>query len=367
MKLGLFMMPSHPPERELFAAHTWDLDYLALCDELGYDEAWIGEHFTTPWEPIPCPDLMIAQALMRTKRIKLGTGVHLLPFHHPVELAHRIAYLDHLAQGRFMLGIGSSGLPSDCAVFDVNMEEGEHRERTRESLEIMLKVWQAEAPFDYRGKFWNVNAIQTSFMGPLMDPFASIYLKPFQKPHPPIGVAAGSFRSPTVAIAGERGYIPMSLAFSTEYVNSQWEAIEEGALKAGRTPSRKEFRLVRDVYVADTDEQAEYEVLNGATGRAWREYLVPLLKTLGFGPGMKHHPDVPDEDLTVEYMMEHYWLTGSPETVERKLRKLFSEVGGFGGLLMLVYDYGGDNGGWEKSTRLLAQEVIPRLADLTVD
>jgi alkanesulfonate monooxygenase SsuD/methylene tetrahydromethanopterin reductase-like flavin-dependent oxidoreductase (luciferase family) len=55
MKYGLFMMPSHPPERNIYDAHQWDLDYLALCDSLGYDEAWIGEHFTSPWEPIPAP------------------------------------------------------------------------------------------------------------------------------------------------------------------------------------------------------------------------------------------------------------------------------------------------------------------------
>ena len=84
-----------------------DLDYLALCDELGFDEAWIGEHFTSPWEPIPAPDLLIAQALMKTKRIKLGSGAHLLPFHHPAELAHRVAYLDHISQGRFLFGGGS--------------------------------------------------------------------------------------------------------------------------------------------------------------------------------------------------------------------------------------------------------------------
>ena len=99
MRYGMFMMPSHPPERDLFQAHQWDLDCLCLADELGYDEAWIGEHFTSPWEPIPAPDIMIAQALMRTKNIKLCTGVHLLPYHHPAELAHRVAYLDHLAQG----------------------------------------------------------------------------------------------------------------------------------------------------------------------------------------------------------------------------------------------------------------------------
>ena len=114
MKLGLFMMPSHPPERNIYDSHQWDLNYLELADRLGYDEAWIGEHFTAPWEPIPAPDLMIAQALQRTSNIKLGSGVHLLPYHHPAELAHRVAYLDHIAQGRFMFGIGSSGLPRGC-------------------------------------------------------------------------------------------------------------------------------------------------------------------------------------------------------------------------------------------------------------
>ena len=132
MKYGLFMMPSHPPERNIYDSHQWDLEYLTLCDELGFDEAWIGEHFTSPWEPIPAPDLLIAQALMKTKRIKLGSGAHLLPFHHPAELAHRVAYLDHLSQGRFLFGVGASGLPSDWALFDVDGNNGEHRDMTRE-------------------------------------------------------------------------------------------------------------------------------------------------------------------------------------------------------------------------------------------
>ena len=127
MKYGMFMMPSHPPERELYEAHQWDLDCLQMADELGFSEAWIGEHFTSPWEPVPSPDLMIAQALMRTKNIKLCTGVHLLPYHHPAELACRVAYLDHIAQGRFMFGIGSSGLPTDYRLFDVDGMGGQHR------------------------------------------------------------------------------------------------------------------------------------------------------------------------------------------------------------------------------------------------
>ena len=113
MKLGLFLMPSHPPERSPYDAQQWDLKCLRMADEYGLEEAWIGEHFTAPWEPVPSPDILIAQALMQTKNIKLGTGAHLLPFHHPIELASRVAYLDHLAQGRYMFGIGSGGLQSD--------------------------------------------------------------------------------------------------------------------------------------------------------------------------------------------------------------------------------------------------------------
>lgn len=111
MEIGIFLMPAHPPERTLYDATRWDLDVIELADQLGYVEAWVGEHFTVPWEPICAPDLLLAQALLRTQQIKLAPGAHLLPYHHPVELAHRVAYFDHLAQGRFMLGVGASGIP----------------------------------------------------------------------------------------------------------------------------------------------------------------------------------------------------------------------------------------------------------------
>ena len=86
------MMPTHPPERSLYDATNWDLTVIRWAEELGYQEVWIGEHFTSPWEPIPSPDLIIAQALRETKSIVLAPGAHLLPYHHPVELAHRVAY-----------------------------------------------------------------------------------------------------------------------------------------------------------------------------------------------------------------------------------------------------------------------------------
>ncbi|MBI3326763.1 MAG: LLM class flavin-dependent oxidoreductase [Nitrospinae bacterium] len=359
MNVGFFLMPSHPPERGLFEAHQWDLDFLALVDELGFEEAWIGEHFTSPWEPIPAPDLLIAQALLRTKRIKLGVGAHLLPFHHPAELAHRVAYLDHLAQGRFLFGIGASGLPSDWALFNVDGQAGQHREMTREALDIILKLWENRGPLEYKGKFWSVNVGDTMY-GTL-----KFHITPFQKPYPPIGVASVSIRSPTLIIAGERGFIPMSLGLNAAYLASHWEAVEEGANRTGLTPSRKIWRIVRDVYVADTDAEAREAALHGMMGRVWREYLLPLFDAFQLLSVFKHDPNVPDRDVTPEYLLEHLWLVGSPKTVTEKLHQLYEAAGGFGTLLVLVYDHRESQAGWEKSTRLLAHQVLPNIANLS--
>jgi len=113
MDYGLFTMPSHPPERALYDGHQWDLQQLRWADELGFSEAWIGEHHTAPWEPHPSPDLLVAQALLQTERMRIGPGGFLMPYHHPAELANRVAMLDHLAQGRLNFGVAASGLPSD--------------------------------------------------------------------------------------------------------------------------------------------------------------------------------------------------------------------------------------------------------------
>ena len=361
MEYGLFMMPSHPPEREIFNAHQWDLDCLALADELGFSEAWIGEHYTAPWEPVPSPDLMIAQALMRTKNIRLGTGVHLLPYHHPAELACRVAYLDHMAQGRFMFGIGSGGLPTDYDMFDVDGVNGQHRQMTRESIDIILKLWTEDEPFEYEGEFWNAKLPAPQYG------FLKHHIKPFQKPHPPIGVASVSMGSETLKIAGERGFIPMSLAFNSEYVISHWDAVMEGAQRSGKTPKRKDWRITRDVWVADSDDEAYDQAINGMLGRVWGEYLLPLFDQFQLLHVFKHDSSLPDSVVTPEYLAENIWLIGSPDTVEKKLLSLYEMCGGFGTLLALIYDNMDNQKGWEKSMKLLSQEVMPRFASLDPD
>jgi alkanesulfonate monooxygenase SsuD/methylene tetrahydromethanopterin reductase-like flavin-dependent oxidoreductase (luciferase family) len=354
VQIGTFLMPSHPPERPLLAGYEWDLRHLERCDALGFAEAWIGEHFTAPWEPCPAPDLMIAQALLRTKRIKLAPGAHLLPFHHPAELAHRVAFLDHLAEGRFMFGVGSSGLPSDWKLFQVDGMSGVNRRMTREALDLILRLWSAQEPFEHRGEFWNVDRIDRMF-GSL-----AMHLRPYQQPHPPIGIAGLSPNSDTLVIAGERGFMPMSLNLNPQYLASHWAAVERGAESVGRTPHRRDWRVVREVYVAETDAEARRKALEGPIGRAYREYLLPLFRSFGLIGLFKHDPAVADGDVTPEYLVERGgWLVGSPATVRQRLADQIGESGGFGTLLVITFDHLEDDRGWSESLGAMVEEVMP--------
>ncbi|OLO39003.1 alkane 1-monooxygenase [Alkalihalophilus pseudofirmus] len=357
MKLGLFLMPTHPPERSLYDATQWNLEVIRYADELGYSSAWIGEHYTAPWEPIPAPDLLIAQAILQTKQIKLAPGAHLLPYHNPVELAHRVAYLDHLAQGRFMLGVGSSGLPSDWTLFNVDGENGENRKMTSEALEIMLNLWDKERePEAYRGQYWSYNTFEQMFGG-----LSKHHIYPYQEPHPPIGIAGMSPGSETLKLAGERGFIPMSFGANPEYLASHWNSVEEGAKRTGRSPNRNDWMVVKEIFVAETDEEAIETTVNSMMGRFYSEYWVPLHHHFRLVEYLKHHPSVKDEELTPEYAANNVWFVGSPETVAQKIVNLYNATGGFGTFMAHCHDFSDKPEPWKKSLRLLKEEVLPRV------
>jgi alkanesulfonate monooxygenase SsuD/methylene tetrahydromethanopterin reductase-like flavin-dependent oxidoreductase (luciferase family) len=219
---------------------------------------------------------------------------------------------------------------------------------TREALEIILKLWIEPAPFTYKGKFWTVNKPDTMF------DFLKPHIKPVQAPHPPIGVAGLSKNSDTLKLAGERGFIPMSLNLNPAYVGSHWESVEAGAAKTGRKPNRRDWRLVREVFVADTDEEAWKLSAGDMMGRMMGEYFLPLLGHFGFKDYLKHNPDVPDSN----------WIVVSPATVTEKIEQIWHEVGGFGTLLVFGFDYKHKPEAWRNSLKLLKHEVLPRLAHL---
>ena len=206
-----------------------------------------------------------------------------MPYHHPAELANRVAMLDHMAQGRLNFGVAASGLPSDWAMFNVDGNAGQHREMTREALDIILKLWTAEEPFDYAGKYWKVTKTEPD----AADACGRISGRSRSR-YPPIGVAGVSAGSDTLKLAGEHGFLPMSLNLNPTYVASHWESVEEGARRSGRTPSRADWRLVREIFVADTDEEAWRLSVGAQMGRMMREYFLPLLTNVGVIQFLKH-------------------------------------------------------------------------------
>src|SRR3712207_1148200 len=178
MQLGYFTMPLHPPGSDIGRTMADDLEQIVALERFGYAEAWIGEHFTSAWENIPCPDLFIAQALARTERIKLGTGVSCLPNHNPLMLAQRIAQLDQMARGRFLWGIGSGGFPGDFELFDVDITRLEQRGLTREVLDTILELWDDPEPgrlFEHARWRFRVPKRQG-------DIGLELHLRPFQRP-----------------------------------------------------------------------------------------------------------------------------------------------------------------------------------------
>ena len=359
MELGYFTMPLHPPGSNITQTLDDDLEQIVTLDRLGYKEAWIGEHFTTVWENIPAPDLFIAKALALTENIVLGTGVTCMPNHNPFMIAHRIAQLDHMAHGRFHWGVGSGGFPGDFEVFGFDPDTGEHRRMARKAVDLVLQIWEDPKPGLYESEFWRFTIPE-----PVDDFGLRFHLKPYQQPHPPIGVAGVTPRSETLILAGERGWIPMSINLvPSGTLGTHWVAVEEGAAKAGRTPDRSTWRIAREVFVADTTEEARKEALEGVLRRDFEYYFKRLLTHTDQMSLYKIDPDMPDSDVTPEYLVDNVWIVGSPDEVTDKLCRLYNDVGGFGVLLAMGHEWQ-PRDRWLNSMTLLAKEVMPRLADL---
>jgi len=270
-----------------------------------------------------------------------------------------VAMLDHISGGRLNFGIAASGSPTDWEMFQVDGMNGENRDMTRESIEMIMNLWTQPPGWHQEGKYWKI-----AVPNPI-EPRLERHILPLQKPHPPIGVAGLSAPSPTLEMAGEKGWIPMSLNLNPGYVKSHWDSYEAGARKAGRSVSRSEWRMVREVFVADTDEEAWEWSVGNMMGRMMTEYFLPLLKAFGFTEFMKEDPSTPDEDVTVEYCAKHNWFIGSPQTVADKIEKVYADVGGFGHLLLFCFDYKDNPEPWRRSMELLAKDVMPRVAHLT--
>ena len=360
--LGDFTMPLHRPGMSAWSdTLDMDIERLSMLDELGYSETWLGEHYTSRWENIPAPDLIIARLIPETKTMKLCTGVTCMPNHNPFHLAHRIAQLDQMLKGRFMWGVGPGGFPGDIQAAGFDLDSTDHRKMTSEAIDTVLKLWDKPDPGRYKNEFWDFTITE-----PLEDIGMSFHIKPYQNPHPPIAVAGSRPESKTLEMAGKRGWIPMSINFlPTAALKSQWLSVEKGAGDAGKEPpSRSSWRIARDVLIGDTTKEARKEAIEGSIGVAYEEYFLRILSKI---PGriqqLKIDPEMPDRDVTLEYLADNIWLVGSADEVEEKIRQLYAEVGGFGYLVTIGHEWNPKEF-WQNSHEVLSKEVIPRLSNL---
>jgi alkanesulfonate monooxygenase SsuD/methylene tetrahydromethanopterin reductase-like flavin-dependent oxidoreductase (luciferase family) len=256
-----------------------------------------------------------------------------------------------------MVGIGAGGLPTDCDLFGVDGAAGENRDMMVEAFDLMVKFWTSQGPFEHKGAFYKGGR-------PAGDPdFGLAYhLTPYSKPYPEISIAGLSASSPTLRFAGLRGFIPMSLAWSPDYLVSHWRAYEEGAAASGKPADRSRWRIGVEMFVAETDAEARKHAIDGAMGESWRNYMLPLLAKLNFLGACKHDQSVPDSDVTVEYLADNVWAVGSPQTVVEKLSRMKDKVGVFGTLLQVGYDHLEEKGAYRDSLRSLKTDVVPKLA-----
>jgi alkanesulfonate monooxygenase SsuD/methylene tetrahydromethanopterin reductase-like flavin-dependent oxidoreductase (luciferase family) len=271
-------------------------------------------------------------------------------------LAQRIAQLDQMARGRFLWGVGSGGFPGDLDLFELDAKAGEHRAVTRAALDLILDLWRDPKPGVYDAPRWRFRVPE-----PQEDIALRLHLRPYQQPHPPIAVAGVTEKSDTLTLAGERGYIPMSINFVPPRVlKTHWASVEAGARQGGRIADRAAWRIARDVFVGETTAEARRQALTGPMARDWNGYFFPLIRKGRGVDVLKQDPTMPDSAITLDYLADQIWLVGDPDEVVRRLRALRAEVGDFGTLLVIGHEWT-PREAWLRSMRLLIEDVLPRV------
>lgn len=358
MELGIFMMPLHPPHRNMTETYEEDLDKIIMADRLGYTEAWVGQHFTASTETVANPFTFMAAALPQTKQIKMCTGVINLPCHHPATVAAEAAQFDHMSRGRFIFGIGPGALATDFQLF--GNEEGWARLRKcLESIDMITKIWAGEPPYHLKGEFYSITVDKN-----IVPELGTGYmLKPYQQPHPPVACSLMSPSPGLGKITGERGWLPVSANFVPTYsVASHWAKYAEGCEAAKRRADPNDWRVCRNIIVADTDAEARAIVFDPkGTLNYYFSYLWKALSLANYTMVLKANPNQPDSEVSLEMLLEDLVIYGSPKTVAEKISAFKEKTGPFGRLILAMPDWQYNRTAHETSMRLLATEVLPKL------
>jgi alkanesulfonate monooxygenase SsuD/methylene tetrahydromethanopterin reductase-like flavin-dependent oxidoreductase (luciferase family) len=356
MNLGFFTMPIHPLDKDWRTSLREDREAFILADELGYTEGYVGEHHTDRAENITSAMMFICTLIEATKRIKLGTGTINMPNNHPAAVAANVAMLDHLLDGRFILGISPGGLLSDAEVFG-NLD-ADRNAMFLECINQVLEIWASDPPYNIKGQYWS-SIIDRQLM---LDVGQGYLPKPLQKPYPPIVVTAVAPFSKGVTEAAARGWEPISANFlMPQWVKSHWPKYVEGCERVGRPADPANWRVAKSIFVADDDKTAERYA--GDPDGPYRYYYQQLYTKVKRGNrhiAFKTRADQPDDEITLDGICEKLVFWGSPNRVADQILAFREEVGDFGTLLMAGKDWKDRDLG-RRNMQLLAEKVMPQV------
>jgi alkanesulfonate monooxygenase SsuD/methylene tetrahydromethanopterin reductase-like flavin-dependent oxidoreductase (luciferase family) len=357
MKLGTFMMPLHPPSREPWQTYLEDREAIVLADKLGYAEALVGEHVTDLAENVTSCLMFLSSLVHETKTIVLGSGTVNMPNSHPAAIAAQVAMLDHMLKGRFIFGISPGGLMSDAEVF------GNYKKDRNaiflESINMVLDIWEKDAPYNLSGQFFNVTTENTK----ILEIGQGRIIKPYQKPHPPIVVTAVAPHSKGVTEAAKRGWAPISANFLLpEWVASHWPKYQEGCIAINKKPDGADWRVAKSIFVCEDEKKAK-EYGHGPNG-PYHFYFKQLIRKL-VGAGnrgnlFKLDQSEPDSAITADTMTPKLVIAGGVDSVVEQILAFREKVGPFGTLYYPCHDWV-DPALAKKSMQLMAEQVMPKV------
>ncbi|HET6951463.1 MAG TPA: LLM class flavin-dependent oxidoreductase [Acidimicrobiales bacterium] len=340
MRYGIFLAPFHPVGQNPTLALQRDLDLVVHLDRLGFDEAWIGEHHSAGYEIIASPEVFIGVAAERTRRIRLGTGVSSLPYHHPLMLADRMVLLDHLTGGRVMLGVGPGALPSDAWMMGI--EVARQRDMMEEALDAILQLLRSEEPVSYETDWFTLRD-------------ARLQLRPLQRPHFEVAVAAQVSPAGPRA-AGRFGCSLLSIGATSaggfDALGYHWDVVEERAAQFGQVADRSGWRLVAPMHIAETKEQAVADVAFGLG--QWVDYF-QRVAALPLAPDTDNHADLVDA-----MNASGFAVIGTPDDAAAQIRRLSEQSKGFGTFLLMAHEWA-DRPQTLRSYELFSRYVMPEV------
>jgi alkanesulfonate monooxygenase SsuD/methylene tetrahydromethanopterin reductase-like flavin-dependent oxidoreductase (luciferase family) len=315
MQFGWLTLGMSPSPEEDAVRIDDQIEQVCCAEALGFSDVWLTEHYFTG-ESVYNDSLMFAAALaMKTSRIRLGFAVVQTPFHHPVRLATQLALLDNLSKGRIDVGVGKGTIYNEYEFVGHGLRSDDSRERMEEAVAIIERAWSGEG-FDYDGKFHKVKV-------PAIRP------KPVQ-PRPPLWrsvISPGSFTE-----CGKLGIPILTARLPVARIKERW-ALYEAGLKAGghdeatRTRLLAQSALWRNVYVAESDAQAEDELAQLLVEtRAHMMHVREAYNPPDFTPGPETmnpwtDPAVKD-DVAVPYVLETGSIYGTPRRVREQVAEI---------------------------------------------